>query len=154
MVKVEMMQAVCVRCGSTNLGLQKHCLWCGEVLQNLHPMQLEAEAVTRGPKGDTSGNRYCLKVLNGQLMGQVFSLGDGINIGVNPQNEIVLKDRLVSRRHARIERQANMYVLIDLGSTNGTYLNDLTHRLTGPVRLAVGNVITVGVTRLRMELEE
>lgn len=149
-----MKQAVCVNCGSTNLGLQARCLLCGAVLQNLHSMQIEAETPTRVPTDGSRGTRYCLAVLNGPLFGTRFPLGDGVNIGVNPQNDIVLQDRLASRRHARIERQGNVYMLVDLGSTNGTYLNDLTKRISGPARLAVGNVITIGITRLRLEVAE
>ena len=154
MADPEMLQAVCSACGLTNLGLQKRCLWCGERLQNLRPLEIEAEAATRISTGGLKGNRYCLVVLNGQLMGQRFSFGDGVSLGVNPANDVVLEDRLVSRRHARIERHGNTYVLVDLGSTNGTYVNDVVHKITSPVRLAVGNVITVGITRLRMELED
>lgn len=149
-----LMQAICGHCGATNLGLQKQCLLCDEKLENLQPMDSDAEADTLIATSGSPVTRYCLHVLNGQLMGQRFLLNDGVNIGVNQQNDIVLPDRLVSRRHARIERQGNGYVLVDLGSTNGTYVNDMVHRLTNPVRLVVGNVITLGVTRLRVEFEE
>ena len=148
------LKAVCEHCGATNIGLQKHCLLCDEKLENLQALEEEAEFDTLIAASGAPGTKYCLQVLNGQLMGQRFSLDEGVNIGVNPQNDVVLPDRLVSRRHARIERQGNGYVLIDLGSTNGTYVNDMVHRLTNPVRLVVGNVITLGVTRLRVEFEE
>lgn len=148
------LKAVCENCGATNIGLQKHCLLCDEKLENLQALEEEAEFETLIATSGVPGTKYCLQVLNGQLMGQRFSLDEGVNIGVNPQNDVVLPDRLVSRRHARIERQGNGYVLIDLGSTNGTYVNDMVHRLTNPVRLVVGNVITLGVTRLRVEFEE
>lgn len=154
MPEMVLMQAVCEHCGATNLGLQKRCLLCDEKLENLQPMDTDAEADTLIATSGSPGTSYCVQVLNGQLMGQRFPLNEGVNIGVNPQNDIVLPDRLVSRRHARIERQGNGYVLIDLGSTNGTYVNDMVHRLTSPVRLVVGNVVTLGITRLRVEFEE
>jgi hypothetical protein len=43
--------------------------------------------------------------------------------GRHPASELVLDDITVSRRHAEIERIAESYVLVDVGSLNGTYLN-------------------------------
>ena len=47
---------------------------------------------------------------------------------------MVLDDRDVSRRHARLEIVDNQLVLTDLGSTNGTYVNDVrvTRRVLAP----------------------
>ncbi|WP_345630195.1 ATP-binding cassette domain-containing protein [Rugosimonospora acidiphila] len=46
-----------------------------------------------------------------------------ITIGRGPRNDIVLKELLVSRRHAEVRRSGAGYVVVDLGSSNGTYLN-------------------------------
>lgn len=49
--------------------------------------------------------------------------GDLLTIGRWPDNDIVLPDRMVSRHHARIHRVDTEYVLEDLESTNGTFIN-------------------------------
>jgi hypothetical protein len=52
------------------------------------------------------------------------SLGpDPILIGRDPQNDVVLDDRRVSRKHAEIRLRLGRYTLYDLQSTNGTYVN-------------------------------
>jgi hypothetical protein len=48
---------------------------------------------------------------------------DPVLIGRDPQNDIVLDDRRVSRKHAEIRLRLGRYTLYDLQSTNGTYVN-------------------------------
>lgn len=59
--------------------------------------------------------------------------------------EIRLDDPFASTRHARIDREGSVLVLEDLGSTNGTYLND--EPLTGPQALHHGDRIRIGDCR-------
>jgi FHA domain len=56
--------------------------------------------------------------------------------------EIRLDDPFASTRHARISRQGHTLVIEDLGSTNGTYLNE--EPLTGPQPLHAGDRIRIG----------
>jgi FHA domain len=56
--------------------------------------------------------------------------------------EIRLEDPFASSRHARISREGHVAVIEDLGSTNGTYLND--EPLTGPQPLHPGDRIRIG----------
>ena len=49
--------------------------------------------------------------------------GDQIDVGRDSTNEIVINDSEISRRHARLTFQGGKYVLEDLGSTNGTFIN-------------------------------
>lgn len=67
-----------------------------------------------------------------------------LRIGRDPNNELVLADDGVSRRHARIERRSDRIVLMDVGSTNGTLLNDA--ELSGIAELRTGDRIQVGAT--------
>jgi len=60
-------------------------------------------------------------------------------------NEIVNPDSRISRRHSVVRREGNHYVLVDLGSTNGTFLND--SRIYKPTRLKDGDVIMVGALK-------
>jgi len=67
---------------------------------------------------------------------------DTITIGRAVGNDIVITSRRVSREHARIDRQGRHRVLIDLGSTNGTFFND--ERVMAPVELRDGDRIQIG----------
>lgn len=72
---------------------------------------------------------------------------DNIGIGRSLGNDIVLPYSWVSRRHAMIQKDENdTYTILDLGSANGTLLN---HKLIlAPVKLATGDIITMGNTEL------
>jgi hypothetical protein len=48
---------------------------------------------------------------------------DTVTIGRGPDNQVVLPDREVSRHHAQIRHEGGRYVLVDLGSKNGTLVN-------------------------------
>ncbi|MFO0984948.1 MAG: FHA domain-containing protein [Planctomycetota bacterium] len=74
-----------------------------------------------------------------------FSLGAAAVIGRDPQNEIALDDQSASRQHCRIEQRGSAFVLIDLGSRNGTFLNG--ERVTEQV-VREGDRIKVGASEL------
>lgn len=65
-----------------------------------------------------------------------------MRIGRDTSNDIVLEDTEVSRRHARLEARGASWVLMDVGSTNGTFLND--RELDGYVRLRRGDRLKIG----------
>jgi len=67
-----------------------------------------------------------------------------LRVGRDPDNELVLADDGVSRRHARIEKRSDRLVLMDVGSTNGTLLNDA--ELSGIAELCTGDRIQIGST--------
>ena len=72
-----------------------------------------------------------------------FSLdGSPVGVGRNADNEIVLDDAGVSRYHARIEWRGSACVLEDLGSTNGTWIND--ERVDSPAPVNDGDVVRFG----------
>ena len=77
-------------------------------------------------------------------LGQRFSLATGpVRIGRGGDNTIVLDNDSVSRRHARVERRGGQYVLIDMDSTNGTFVND---DLVDEHELKRGDQIKIGDT--------
>jgi pSer/pThr/pTyr-binding forkhead associated (FHA) protein len=74
---------------------------------------------------------------------QVFPLTEGVlTIGREAYNDVVLIDPEASRKHAQISFQAGRYVIEDLGSTNGTYVNG--RQIMTPTTLSRGDVIEVG----------
>ena len=71
----------------------------------------------------------CLVVIYGNELGKRIPLGaNAIECGRSIQTDIPLDDDAVSRRHARIAWTGSSYIVTDLGSTNGTYVNDVTVR--------------------------
>lgn len=87
--------------------------------------------------------QYQLTMRSGPVPGTVYSLeGEQLTIGRDSSNEIAVNDAEVSRRHARLTFQGGKYVLEDLGSTNGTFVNG--QRLSGPRVLKSGEVISLG----------
>lgn len=84
--------------------------------------------------------------------GLEIAVESSVTIGRAPGNDVVLDDPLVSREHARVERyEDGSFLLMDLGSSNGTSLNDRT--LEAPARLQSGDVAGVGETSLTFVLE-
>jgi pSer/pThr/pTyr-binding forkhead associated (FHA) protein len=73
-----------------------------------------------------------------------------LTIGRAEDNDIALpKDEFASGRHARIESQRDGVWVLDLGSTNGTFVNG--KRLDGRRLLKAGDVVQIGDTELRFE---
>jgi len=65
-----------------------------------------------------------LETLQGLNPGQVFPIeSDTVVLGRHPECDILLDSGAVSRRHARVSREAGKYYVEDLGSRNGTYVN-------------------------------
>ena len=88
-------------------------------------------------------NQFQLIMRSGPTPGASFALeGDQLTIGRDSSNEITINDAEISRRHARLTFQGGKYVLEDLGSTNGTFVNG--QRLAGPRVLKNGEVVSFG----------
>ncbi len=88
-------------------------------------------------------SQFQLIMRMGPTPGAAFTLeGDQMSIGRDSTNEIVINDAEISRRHARLTFQGGKYVLEDLGSTNGTFVNG--QRLAGPRVLKAGEVVSFG----------
>ena len=87
--------------------------------------------------------------LNGALTGQTMELSpSGATIGRESDNTIQLPMGGVSRYHAKIERDAaGNWLIRDLGSTNGTLVDDVP--VIGASPLSAGSVITIGDQLLR-----
>jgi signal transduction histidine kinase len=96
--------------------------------------------------------RYFLRHSKGLLQSTFYTLEDDTTIGRSPENDVCLLDDKVSRRHARLEIRAGRWVLHDLESRNGTYVNE---QRVGRQILRGGDVIRVGETTLKfLQLDE
>jgi len=90
-----------------------------------------------------SSQSFQLVMRAGPHPGKAYSLSKSeIRIGRDPKNDITIDDKEISRYHARLVLQGEAYVIEDVGSTNGTFVNG--ERLTGPVSLQAGNTIGLG----------
>ncbi len=86
---------------------------------------------------------YMLIMRTGPNPGKSFELTKNeLYIGRDINNDIVINDSEISRKHARLILQAGGYVLEDLGSTNGSFVNG--QRLMGPHVLRPGEVVMLG----------
>jgi pSer/pThr/pTyr-binding forkhead associated (FHA) protein len=90
-----------------------------------------------------------LLVTEGGLTGTRIGLtGAPVLIGRANDSTLVLEDDYASTRHARISLQDGMWVVEDLGSTNGTYLGQ--RKLDGPVPMEPGVPLRIGKTVLEL----
>jgi phosphoserine phosphatase RsbU/P len=69
-----------------------------------------------------------------------------LTIGRSSRNDICISDPFASRLHAEIRRENEQVLLVDNGSANGTFVNG--QRVTGSLRLNVGDVVRIGETEI------
>jgi pSer/pThr/pTyr-binding forkhead associated (FHA) protein len=102
-----------------------------------------APAKARGRNGKAARR---VVVTEGTLAGTTIPLNDQpITIGRAPDSTIVLDDDYVSHHHARIAPDAKgRWLVEDLGSTNGTYVD--RQRISGPTPVTTGTPIRIGKT--------
>jgi hypothetical protein len=85
----------------------------------------------------------------GLRAGSAYSLSEGAVLGRGDQADIQLQDTFASSQHARLAPHGDVIVLEDLGSTNGTYLNE--EPLRGPQPLHPGDRIRIGDSAFTFE---
>lgn len=88
-----------------------------------------------------------LYVLNGPQIGQSYELRDGVSfIGRSLDNDIRIDDRTVSRKHLRIARREDKYLITDLKSRNGTFFKGNFLNPGIEVEVIEGAPIAIGIT--------
>ena len=83
---------------------------------------------------------------------RVISPATPVVVGRSPDSDFVIDDRTVSRRHAAIHREGYLWILEDLGSTNGTRVNG--ERVRDRAALAPGDEIGFGAAATRFDPDE
>jgi len=91
--------------------------------------------------GDAAAARLVVESAPGHEPGSSYEIGPGATLG-RGNVEIKLEDPFASGRHAQLTVEGGVVVLEDLGSTNGTYLNE--EPLTGPRPLHPGDRVRIG----------
>lgn len=103
---------------------------------------------TPAPKRSRGAARK-LVVTEGALAGTTIKLGDGpVTLGRADDSTLVLTDDYASSRHARLVPSEGVWLVEDLGSTNGTYLNNA--KVARPTQVPVGAPIRIGKTVLEL----
>ncbi|TAK70374.1 MAG: FHA domain-containing protein [Actinomycetota bacterium] len=101
------------------------------------------------PPRSKRGRPSSLVVTEGPLTGTVIPLGAvAVTIGRAPDSTLVLDDDYASSRHARLSAVDGQWVVEDLGSTNGTWID--RSRITAPTVLPVDAPLRVGRTTLQL----
>jgi adenylate cyclase len=90
--------------------------------------------------------RLILATAEGQ---QAIDLRSTNSLGRHPNNTIQLLDKIVSKEHCILEQREGQFILRDLGSLNGTYVNG--ERVRGEILLKHGDDIALGSTRARYD---
>ena len=85
----------------------------------------------------------------GLKAGSAYSLAEGAVLGRGDQADIRLEDTFASSQHAKVALHGDVMVVEDLGSTNGTYLNE--EPLRGPQPLHPGDRIRIGDSSFTFE---
>ncbi len=89
-----------------------------------------------------------IRIVNGALSGQVLRLQQALAIGRDASCQLQLtEDTLVSRRHARLEPRNAAWVVIDEGSSNGTFVNGSRVQESA---IKPGDILTIGHTTLQV----
>jgi hypothetical protein len=108
------------------------------------PGRFDVDAFMRESGGGAGAG--CLVMSSGERL----PLGSQvITIGRLPACSITINDSNVSRQHAEIRAKGSTFILVDLGSTNGTKVNG--SRITGEHPLADGDTLSLGGTQIRFE---
>lgn len=101
------------------------------------------------PKSGRKGNARTLNVLEGSLAGTTINLGTTpITIGRSADCTVVIDDDYASNHHARISPHESGWIIEDLGSTNGTYVQRT--RVSGAMTVPLGTSIRIGKTVMEL----
>jgi predicted component of type VI protein secretion system len=93
---------------------------------------------------------YKLIILKGRSANQAIPIGQGpTTLGRQPGCEITLKSSQVSRKHCQIFEHEGGLKVKDLGSSNGTFVNN--QQIDGPHPLNPGDILAVGSIQFRLE---
>jgi hypothetical protein len=146
---------LCARCGHQNPEDARFCSSCGASLSGESDETTLTLAAVESADQEDELEHYLdglapglglFVVRHGPDAGSSYRLDEKeISIGRHPDSNVFLDDITVSRRHVVITRDDDGYVLRDVGSLNGTYVN---RKRVDEARLQYGDEVQVGRYRL------
>src|SRR5712692_8307745 len=136
-LRQQMVTVPCFRCGAANQSDRLFCTSCGYELSDKWAREDRYLAQNGRPL------LARLSLQNGQMAGRSYLFHQVVTtIGRTNGNDLIISGRTVSRRHARLWFDNGQWFLIDLGSANGTMVNNV--RIYQQVTLRDGDVINFG----------
>ena len=145
----------CPECGFQNPEAANYCSKCGALLvvdeagtETTQTYTPEENGDENGPLDEIAAEGPALVVRSGGgRAGEHFiPQAERTTIGRSPDNDIFLDDVTVSRKHAVLEQNGNQFLIEDLGSLNGTFVN--RRRIESPTQLESGDEVQIGKYRL------
>jgi pSer/pThr/pTyr-binding forkhead associated (FHA) protein len=144
----------CSECGFQNSEAANYCARCGAVLEHEgsdveHTLSYTPDEVVEASGSGIEGIEGPALVVRsgGGRSGEVFALREGsTTIGRSPDCDVFFDDVTVSRRHAVVVEKDGSFVLEDLGSLNGTFLN--RSRIEEQAPLTDDDEVQIGKYRL------
>jgi pSer/pThr/pTyr-binding forkhead associated (FHA) protein len=109
------------------------------------PPTARGRAGAQAPAAPLGGT---LMVLADGAKPRPFRLDTNVTIGRAPECELRIDDTYASQQHARVFGRSGSWYVEDLGSTNGTFVNE--QRLSAPAMLQPGDRVRVGTTLLEL----
>jgi transcriptional regulator with GAF, ATPase, and Fis domain len=122
--------------------------------RNKHDKRELVTEIVSSPGSSTRLNTSLAKafVASGPDKGKSIHVGTHpVILGSGTETDLVLVDRSISRRHAKLFRQGDVVIIEDLGSTNGTFFKDVR---VGQVHLPLGQEVRFGQIRVKLIPEE
>ncbi|MDQ7825516.1 MAG: FHA domain-containing protein [Candidatus Eremiobacteraeota bacterium] len=123
------------------------------LLQVLLVIHSDLREMRKAKRNIPSSSTPHLEILSGRDMldehhdAPLVPLSSSLSLGRDPSNDIPVSDAMVSSFHCRISREEQGYRIQDLGSTNGTWVNDT--RIESPLSLRKGDTIRLGAVTFR-----
>jgi pSer/pThr/pTyr-binding forkhead associated (FHA) protein len=145
----------CPECGFQNPEAANYCSKCGALLVKDEPGAETTQTYTpddltdeEGPLEElaTEGPALVVRSGGGRAGEHFVPQGERTTIGRSPDNDVFLDDVTVSRKHAVLLDRGGEYVIEDLGSLNGTFVN--RRRIESGTRLESGDEVQIGKYRL------
>ena len=117
----------CPECGFQSPEAATYCSRCGALLVRESvgetTLSLGPDDIDAGTPKEIEGPALVVRSGGGRAGESFEAIGDKALIGRSPECDVFLDDVTVSRRHAELVREANVFTIRDLGSLNGTFVN-------------------------------
>ena len=140
--------SVCPVCFHESEPVAGRCPSCSAPRARTPKAREEAIPLRPSAPHTPTGPRLILKGPGGEVT--EYPLGQSSVLGRSTTASVRLADREVSRKHSQIDREGDDYVLRDLGSSNGTFLNG--KRILGAAKLSDGDEVLIGTSKMEFRL--